>query len=354
MKWKPDWPQAKENFIKWWNHEGPALLVTAPRREPIEPVPAPPEAPDVVAGWIDPDIRCPQAEHQMANTLFAGEAFPYFDTQIGPGSLGTLLGSEPNLVPGTVWYEPCIPDPDHYGPIRFEPEGNKWFGVHMALIEEGVRRANGRYLVGIPDLIENIDTLAAMRGNEELLYDLIERPAWVRRCVDEINEAYFAAFDLMFERVRDEDGGNAFSAFGVWGPGRTAKVQCDFSCMISPEMFREFVVPGLAAQCEWLDYSVYHLDGTTATQHLDALLEIESLNAIQWTPQAGRPGSGSPQWYDLYKTVLAGGKSVHVGAGHDEVLPLLDALGPKGVYIRTGAPDEDAARKLVETARQYR
>ena len=35
MKWKPDWEQARENLTKWWRREGPALFLTAPRREPV-------------------------------------------------------------------------------------------------------------------------------------------------------------------------------------------------------------------------------------------------------------------------------------------------------------------------------
>ena len=71
--------------------------------------------------------------------------------------------------------------------------------------------------------------------------DLVERPTWVEERLAEINAAFFAAFDLLYAKVRDADGGNAFSAFRIWGPGKTAKVQCDFSCMISPRMFRQFV-----------------------------------------------------------------------------------------------------------------
>jgi 5-methyltetrahydrofolate--homocysteine methyltransferase len=286
----------------------------------------------------------------MANTFFGGEAFPYFDTQIGPGSLGTFIGARPGFAETTVWYDPCIEAPDSCGPIRFDPKGNRWWDVHLALIEEGLRRSQGRYLVGMPDLIENIDTLAAMRDSQPLLLDLIERPDWVKARLAEINRAYFAAFEGIHEKIKEDDGGNAFSSFRIWGPGKTAKVQCDFSCMISPEMFREFVVPSLAEQCRWLDYSMYHLDGTTAMQHLDALLEIEALDAIQWTPQDAR--GGSPEWYDLYKRIKAGGKSVQACYLKPEhVLPLLDAVGPEGLFMWVTAPDEDAARKLIEKVR---
>ncbi|MHC4983738.1 MAG: hypothetical protein ACYTF6_11325 [Planctomycetota bacterium] len=355
MKWKPDWHQAKANHVKWWAGDGLVLLLTAPRAKSIEEIPEPAAPDDIAARWTDPAHRCSSAEYLMSRTFYAADAVPYFNTQIGPGSLGTFLGAEPRFTPETVWYEPCIHDPDAYGPIRFEPEGNKWFDVHLAVIEEGLRRAEGRYLVGVPDLIENLDTLAAMRGTEQLLLDLIERPAWVQQRLAEINEAYFAAFELLYQKVRDTDGGQVFATFSVWGPGRTAKVQCDFSAMISPAMFCEFVVPHLAAQCGWLDYSLYHLDGTTALQHLDALLKIDSLNAIEWTPQAGLPGGGDPGWYDLYRRIKAGGKSVQaVGVACEQVIPLIDAVGPEGMFICTGAPDQKKAEELTGKVLKYR
>lgn len=354
LKWKPDWPAARGNLVKWWHRQGLALCLTVPRA-PVEPITRPPELADVETRWTDPAYRCSRAEAEMAECDFLAEAFPYFDTQIGPGSLGTFLGARPRFDPGTVWYEPCIDDPESYGPIRFDPQGNRWWRAHMALIDEGLRRAGGRYLVGIPDLIENIDTLAAMRGNERLLMDLIDRPAWVKERLAEINEAFFAAFSLMYGKVKDEQGGNAFCAFRIWGPGKTAKLQCDFSCMISARMFREFVSGPLAAQCEWLDYSMYHLDGTTALQHVEALLEIEALDAIEWTPQAGRPGGGSPEWYDLYRRIKAGGKAVQaIGVAIDEVVPLLDAVGPEGLFILCAAPDRAAADRVLKAVEPYR
>ena len=69
---------------------------------------------------------------------------------------------------------------------------------------------------------------------------------------------------------------STFGAFGIWAPGKTAKLQCDASAMFSPDMFQRFVVPSLTEQCEWLDYSMYHLDGSQAMCHLDALLGIDA------------------------------------------------------------------------------
>ncbi|MEJ5198386.1 MAG: trimethylamine corrinoid protein 2 [Anaerolineae bacterium] len=355
--WKSDWPQAREQWARFWHREGMAIVLHPVRKQPVEPLPPPPPPTSLEQKWLDPGYRAARTEYEMATHAFPAEALPIFDTNIGPGSLGMILGAEVRLDEDTVWYYPCIGDPDSYGPIRFEPEGNLWFARHMALIEAGVQRAQGRYLVGIPDLIEGLDTLAALRGDMQLLYDLKERPEWVKERLAEINAAYFQVFDLMYERVRDAAGGNAFTAFRIWGPGKTAKLQCDFSANISPRMFRTFVSPYLAEQCAWLDYSLYHLDGTTALQHLEPLLEIEELDAIEWTPQAGRPGGGSPEWYGLYKRIRAAGKGVQaVGVALDEVIPLLDAVGPAGMCIVVGDAsfDEAAAERLLKALEPYR
>ena len=357
LAWKPDWPQAQEQWTRFWRREGLAIAIHSRRSRPIEPLAPPPLPASLKQSWLDPAYRAARTEYEMSTHAFLAEGLPIFDTNIGPGSLGLLLGAEGRLDENTVWYYPCITDPDSYGSIRFVAEGNVWFERHMALIETGLARSGGRYLVGIPDLIEGLDTLAALRGDMQLLYDLKERPGWVKERLAEINAAYFQVFDLMYERVCDVVGGNVFAAFRIWGPGKTAKLQCDFSANISPKMFREFVSPYLAEQCAWLDYSLYHLDGTTALQHLDLLLEISELDAIEWTPQAGRPGGGSPEWYDLYRRIRAGGKGVQaVGVTPDEVIPLLDAVGPAGMCILPGGPpcDEATAEQLLKALEPYR
>ena len=361
MKWKTDWDLAKRGLVRWWNGKGMALSMMSPRRQPIEPITLPAEPNNLLDFWTNPVYRCSKAEHKMATTRFFCEAFPYFDTYMGPGSLSTFIGARPEFSDVTVWYEPCIEDPDTYGEVKLDIHGNRWWDAHMALINEGIRSSQGRYMVGIPDLVENLDTLASLRGTERLLMDLIERPAWVHDKLAEINEVYFAAFDRMFEVVHDEEGGNAFTWLRLWGPGRTAKLQCDSAAMFSPIMFDEFVLPYLRAQCDWLDYSVFHLDGESALCHLDSLLSIESLNAIQWAPLgasgkvAGMPTIGSPFWYDLYRRIKDAGKGVVIAQIElDEIVPLLDAVGPEGMFLMVEAPDEDTGEELLQVLEPYR
>ena len=85
------------------------------------------------------------------------------------------------------------------------------------------------------------------------------------------------------------------------------------------------------------------------------MLEIEALDAIEWTPNANEPWGGDPKWYDLYRRILDTGKSVQaIMVWPHEIVPLLDAIGGKGVYILAifeNVAQVEAALKSVEQFR---
>ena len=354
--WKKDWPEARQHFVDWWNRDGFVFGAwdLHPADSPHAVVADPGKERDVVQFYADPVWRARHNRFGISKQAFPADVFPVANCDIGPGSLGTFLGAEPNLTYATVWYKPWISDPDAVGTLRFDPS-TKWYRIHEELLKESVRISEGNYFTGLPDLIEGLDTLAALRDNEALMMDLVERPEWVKEKVREINQVWFAAYERMYDIVKFDDGGSTWGGFRLWGPGKTAKLQCDASAMISPAMFEEFVVPALAEQCEWLDYSVYHLDGTQAVRHLDALLSIDELDCIEWTPQAGQPMGGSPKWYDMYRKILAAGKCVQaIDVEPSEVLPLLDACGTKGMMVMTSFADKRTTDELVTAVERYR
>jgi hypothetical protein len=146
-----------------------------------------------------------------------------------------------------------------------------------------------------------------------------------------------------------------FYPFMLWGSGRVSQLQCDAAAMISEDMFREFVVPGVRRCCDWLDHSLFHVDGPGMLKHVEALCEIESLDAIQFTPGPGVPRGGDPHWWPMYRRVLAAGKSLQaVWMNPRDVRPLLDAIGPKGVYLMVECETANEMELLVGEVSRYR
>jgi 5-methyltetrahydrofolate--homocysteine methyltransferase len=286
--------------------------------------------------------------------LYAGDAFPCFDTHIGPGSLAIYLGSSGTFDSATVWYGKCV-DSLADSPIPgYDPDNALWI-ASQNLCRRGMERLKGKALVSLPDIIENIDILASLRGTEEILFDLMECPEEVHRWQKAVNDLYFEYYDRLFEIIKDEDGGSCFSMFNVWGPGKVSKVQCDMSAMLSAPMFDEFIAPYLAEQCKRLDYTVYHLDGPQAIQHVDTLLAIEDLNAIQWTPGAANIDIGDPTWMPLYKKIREGGKGLMLMfLKPDDAERIVGELGPEGLDLCFWVDSEEEAEELLKRSANWR
>lgn len=353
---KPDWNESKKRFEAWWHGEAydrVLLQLCTPNGE-NNPPPPPEKSETYEEQRLNADYRIAVFEHQMANTYYGGDAFPYLDTHIGPGTMSLYLGSKPKFMPQTVWYGKRFDDIATAEVPVFD-KNNRYWQCTLELVTKGVERLAGRALVSFPDLIEGLDTISSLVGNDELLYYLVDAPDHVHRFQRSLTPTYFEFHDRLYEIIKDEDGGSCFSAFKIWAPGRMAKLQCDFSAMIGPKMFEEFVVPYLAEQCARLDYSVYHLDGPCALQHLDLLLGIKDLNAIQWTPGAGDPSSCAACYIPMYRKIRAAGKSLMMlGGTPEEARNLVEELGPEGLDICIGAGSPEEADELVRQSFSWR
>lgn len=215
------------------------------------------------------------------------------------------------------------------------------------MIETAVEAGEGRYMVGLTDMHGGGDALAALRNPEDLCRDLIDCPQKVKEMMAFLTPLWFEVYEGQHNLIQRKMQGST-TWLPAWSPGRYYPTSCDFICMISQEMFREFFLDDIIAQVEWLDHSLFHLDGPGAIKHLDLLLEIPKLGGIQWVPGAGSPSM--THWIPLLKRIQAAGKNLHLSVASDEVLPLLSALSPKGLMLSTWCRTESEAKDLIRIA----
>ena len=119
------------------------------------------------------------------------------DENFGPGSLATMLGSEPQFEEDTVWYLPIWDQeaaPDSLTGYRVDT-GNRWF-LKARGSDAGKSLAGGGGLCGgDAGFDRGVGYTGQPRaGTNELLEDLIERPGWVSEKVMEINQAWLVAY----------------------------------------------------------------------------------------------------------------------------------------------------------------
>lgn len=352
--WKKNMEETKQHYIDWWNHKGIVLNMWEHFQEGVKPhadIPAPAPPKDLNQKWFDPEWRAEYLDWYVAHSSLMADILPVANTQLGPGSLAAILGGVFEGGEDTIWIHP---NPNYTDDIVFNPENNAAWKLHKDLLQACKKKAQGHYYVGMPDLMEGLDVLAAIKGTDKVLLDTVMQPEVLEHQMQQINDIYFKVFDELYDIIREGDE-MAFCYFSAWAPGRMTKIQSDISTMISEDDYRRFVQPFIREQCQKIDYTLYHLDGVGAIRHLPALLEIKELNAIQWTPGVGEPQGGSPKWYDLYKQILAGGKSILASwVTLDELKPLLDNIGADGVHLEMDFHNEKEVEQALRIVEEYR
>lgn len=351
--WKINFEETKRHYTDWWNQKGIVLTMWEHLRKdgaPYAQVAAPAAHKDMHQFWFDPQWRADYLHYTMSVNSYKADILPVANTQLGPGSLAACMGAELEGREDTIWIRDME---DFDGSVRFN-KASPWWNLHKDLLRNCVARANGNYMVGMPDLVEGLDVLASLRGPDNVMIDMIMDPDNMLQQLSDINKIYFEVFDELYNIIRVNDE-MAFCYFSLWAPGKCSKLQVDLSIMIGEDDFRTFSLPFLREQTEKIDFTLYHLDGVDAIRHLDAVLEMEKLNAVQWTPGYGQPQGGDPQWYDLYKRILAGGKSIMANwVTLDELEPLIDHVGNQGLHINVDFKNESEIEQALKIVDKYR
>ena len=353
LMYREDMDEVRQRLTTWWNGGDigrPAMQIHARRPEPIEDIPGMPTPEGWTTGYSIKsfDFRVNCSARACTGNYYLGESVPAVSPDLAPNCLALFLGCPGIETAGSVWCESIFDRPED---ARFVfDKANKYWDFCVRLCREQLRLGKGKFLVEFPDLIETLDTLAAMYGTNRLLIALVERPGWVHDCLRQITDRYFQCYDLLYDMMRDEVGG---SSFWAWAPGRMSKLQCDFSAMISPAMFGEFMVPVLTEMSERLGYCMYHWDGPGAIPHHDHLLSIPKLNMLQWTPGAGQPDTQDKTWWPMYHKSIEAGKTLKIGCDSIDTLKALKkefGEGLKQFLIGMRAESPEQAREILKVA----
>ncbi|MCM8803631.1 MAG: hypothetical protein NC833_00020 [Candidatus Omnitrophica bacterium] len=329
LKYKDDFEEAKKYWDAFWNGEiidRPLIIACFPKNEKkILP-------PDYLSG-IDGNFEQPidKFEEFCENTIFFAETIPSLRISFGPDTISYFVkGGEKNIriKSKTAWIEPFIDNWNNFKKIEIDKEG-VWYKKFIEFYKYASDKGNGKFLLQMPDFHTHLDLLRAIRGTEKLCIDLIEIPELIKEILEEIKYIFIDIYNEIYDLTEMERWGTT-----CWIPFYSEKkyctIQCDFICMISKEMFRKFALPYIEYEANFLDHSIFHLDGPGALKHLDDLLSIKKINGIQWVPGAGN--KPHIYWIDILKKIIKSKKSVVIyPQSFEEVKIFHKELGPERV-----------------------
>ena len=348
MRAHENWPEARDLLTALWRGERldrPCIGVTAPSGKAAAWL-SPPDNPEEF--WLDPAWVRRKVRAEIDGTWWGGEAVPSCLLLAG---WVVSLGGRPHFDHKTIWFETNQPDFAAPPPWRYrasDPWVVKFQALHCAVAEEAGRDG---FLLGSPCMLPANDLISMHMGPQELMLALVDHPEWMRRAIVTGAQDMAAARRDAQQLVRDRHaywyGIAGWMPF--WAPEPFVCTQSDVSCMLSPGMFDEFVVPELDVYGRECGALWYHLDGRDAQQHLPRLLSLPYMRVVQYTPTPAEPPNG-PAHLDLYRRIQEAGRIVHIQVEPDRVEPLCRELDPSRLMLSVSCSSPEDGRRLLADA----
>jgi hypothetical protein len=338
----------------YWDGEiidRPVVCVTALHKDTARDEPLLPDANYHERVFGDIDANIDRALYRAERTFWGGEAIPAYFPSFGPDEMAVFCGAELCWNPDsgdTNWSKSFVEDWEQALPLKLDVQHPLWLRL-LEVYRRAAARMEGKLLLMPLDLHSNMDLLAGVRGPQRLCMDLMD-------CPEQIDLAMASArqvFPLVWEAVSTAGkmAEHGFIQGGYGGKEGAAVLQCDFSAMIGPAMFRRWVLPALEEEAEIVKHAFYHWDGPNALKHCPDLVKSRGLHTLGYVPgdhPIPRPEDRHVYHIPMYQEIQAAGKGVSVNGTAAEVKYMHKHLRPEKTIYNAAVQSQDEAEELLE------
>ena len=336
LELKPDYQDTVRRYEAFWNRDiidRPIVRVHVPNKDYDMP-----SVKDNYYERIHTDIdQIVSGIRSNANSMvYLGEALPQPSLSFGCDEMAAICGGDLYFLGDnhdTCWATHFVDDWETVFPIKIKEDHPLWLR-RLELLEKCAEAFCGKMLFAPIDLVSNMDMLAGMRGSQGLCTDLIDCPHLIDKALEQVMDVFASVCE------------HAFKKYNLPGPNGVDHLQCDFSYMISTEMFQRTALPCLEQEADFFDGRVfYHWDGPGALKHTDALI-ASKLHVFGYVPGAGN--GGHRDYLDIYQKLQNAGKAVWVGGDAEDVKFLHKHLKPHLTIYDTYLDTKEEAEELLE------
>lgn len=302
------------------------------------------------ARWYDPEYQIDRYLDALQGRRWHGETFPVYWPNLGPDVYAALYGAKLHFGEVTSWSEPLVRDWDEVARIRLDMS-NEYAHTLDELTRYALERCPGKCLVGYTDLHPGLDCVAAWRDPQQLCFDMIDSPQQVHRLA-ELSIADFETIYDHYDALLKAHGQPSVSWMGIPSFGRMHIPSCDFSNLISPRFFVEFGLPILRREVRTMTHNIFHVDGKRVARHLDAILSVPGVHAIQWVQGVG-DDQPIMQWVPFIRSIQARGVPVIVDLNKAELNDFMQELRPEGLFLWIATENEAEELELLRRIERW-
>ena len=297
------------------------------------------------AWWFNVELQVELFAKSVEGRRFHGETFPVYFPNLGPEVYAAFYGAELVYSEVTSYAEPLVKSWDEISKVRLDMQ-NPYFTTMEALTEYACERGEGLFMVGYTDLHPGLDCAAAWRDPQRFCLDLFDNPAGVQQ----LAELAIADFELIYEHfdaMLKACKQLSVSWMGIPSFGKMHIPSCDFSSLISPEFFVEFGLPILQREVKSMTHNIFHVDGKGVAKHLDAILSVPEVHAVQWVQGVG---DDYPilQWVPFIKELQAREVPLVIDLAKEDIVAFTDVMNPEGLFLWVATESEEEEIEILK------
>jgi hypothetical protein len=303
------------------------------------------------AWWFDVETQVELFINPIEGRRFHGETFPVYFPNLGPNVYAAFYGVELIFGEITSWSVPVVREWEDVDKLVLD-----WNNIYLKKLDEltqyALERCKNKAMVGYTDLHPGLDCAAAWRDPQQLCLDMIEAPDQV----EHLAELAIADFEKIYDhfdgllKAADQP---SVSWMGIPSFGRMHIPSCDFSTLISPRFFQRFGLPILQREVKTMTHNVFHVDGRGVAKHLDTILSVPEVQAIQWVQGVG---DDYPilQWVPFIKDLQARNIPVIVDLSKDDLDEFMEVMDPKGLFLWVATDNEEEEIGILKRVEKWK
>lgn len=265
----------------FWRRQAGKPLMSVTQHRPLEDrggIPLADGSRALEGALITPDLLEPDRFYNAASPITEVVRGDFLACEGPPGMCWTeaAFGCPVRIVPGGPWADPV--DDDRLTGRPIAPD-SRWIDKLEAFVDYLVERAAGRYPIVQPLMRGPVDMMFAGLGHEQACLLTMTDPAASDRVLDACADLFIEMATRRLACTPLFEGGY-LSGFGIWAPEKVVGTQADNASLLSPESYRERVLPYDRRVFESFEYTLIHLH-SCCLHVVDDLLKEDALDCIQ-------------------------------------------------------------------------
>ena len=334
LEGKPDFEIAMKRIYAWYEQEmidRPPIRFSAHNEEfTFKEIKSAKNWTSLKDRWFDAEFQVDFYIESIEGKKFYAETFPVYWPNLGPDLYAAFYGTEVEYQEVTTFSIPLVKEWNEIDKIKLNKQ-NKYFKKIEELTNLALEKCPGKFMVGFTDLMPGMDCVAAWRDPQQLCIDLLLDPEKVKEIGILASHDFHSIYDH-FDDMLKRHNQLSVTWMGIPSFSKMHIPSCDFSAMISTEQFEEFCFPHIQHEVEGITHNIFHLDGKGVAKHVDLVLQMKEINAVQWVQGMG---TDTPilQWVPLLKKIQSAGKSLVVDLQVDELEDFIKVMDPKGLML---------------------